>query len=87
MCAHLVPGSGGDGVADVPGTGLGGSGVTTGPGSPPPLLVFPATVTLYCWVGSSPVTSLLVSVGPAVTVTTSLVCRFLEVDMGVSVMV
>ena len=67
--------------------GLGGAGVTAGLSSPPPTLVRPATVTLYCWVGFSPVTSLLVSVGPAVTVTTPLVCCFLEVDMGVSVMV
>ena len=69
----------------LPGSGLaiGSSGVTAGPGSPIPTLVPPTTVTLYCRVGSSPVTTLLVSVGPATTAT-PLVCRFLEMGVGIS---
>ena len=76
MCEHMLPGS-----------ELGGAGVTAGPGSPIPALEPPTTVTLYCRAGFSPGTTMLVSVGPAIAITMPLFCRFLEMGVGVSVIV
>ena len=77
MCEHIM----------LPDSGLGGAGVTGGPGSPIPALEPPTTVTLYCRVGFSPVTTMLVSVDPAIAITTPLFCRFLKMGVGVSVIV